>query len=161
PAHEVDRLGDAGRVERERERDVVEPRAGERARLDHRRDRDAPRALLALEPPDLDALVRLHVRPERDAEAPAAVRHPHALALEHVEVEEQRGRRERGERRRDRTHDDRANHDSPGYARSSRRTGDTVSGEFVARGAGECVEGDAPGARALEKGESMTPRKKA
>ena len=85
-------VGQVRRVERERPGDVGESRGGERLRLDQRRYRDARRTVAQLALAQLETLVGLDVRPQRDAEVLGALGHADDVALHHVEMEEERGR---------------------------------------------------------------------
>ena len=91
---EAPRVGEVRRVERERPGDVGEPRRGERLRFDECRHRDARRAARHLALAELQALVGLDVRPQRDAQALRAFGHVGEVALYHLEVHEERRRLE-------------------------------------------------------------------
>src|SRR5207247_588080 len=84
------RGGDVARIDGEGAREVADPGPGEYLRLDQRRYREPLRAVLELLASELHTLVRLGVWPECDAESLGAIGHPADVALDDVEVEEQR-----------------------------------------------------------------------
>ena len=83
--------------DRRREPEVVEPGRRERLGLVDRGDGQAPGPARCLEPGDLDALVRLGVRPERDALGLGPGLHGVQVGLEPGAVDEERRSREVGD----------------------------------------------------------------
>jgi hypothetical protein len=98
-AHAV-RLGPHGH-QRIRDEEIVDPIGDERLRLADRSDRQPAPARRDLAPPDLDALVRLRVRPQRDATLGHRGRHSFDRSVHPVEIDHERGRVDLRDRRAD------------------------------------------------------------
>src|SRR6266550_5731742 len=79
-----------GAIEWKRPGEIAEPPAREGLGLEQRGDRNPLRALRRLAPSQLETLVRLDVRPERDAQPFRAIGHVFQIALHHVAIQEQR-----------------------------------------------------------------------
>ena len=73
-------------------RDVAEAGIGEELRLRERRHRDRTGPAAVLQTSDLDRLVRLHVRPERDARGARLLAHPVAVRADARGVHQKSGR---------------------------------------------------------------------
>src|SRR5437667_12660855 len=79
-----------GAIEWKRPGEIAESPAREGLGLEQRGDRNPLRTLRGLAPSQLETLVRLDVRPERDAQPFRAIGHVFQIALHHVVIQEQR-----------------------------------------------------------------------
>jgi hypothetical protein len=96
--HDAPHAREVRGVEGEGPRQVGQPRTREFLGLDQRGDREPLRAVLELQTPELDALVRLRVRAQPYAQTLCPLGHLGDVALHHVQVQQQRRRFEVVER---------------------------------------------------------------